>query len=75
MSNNSTIFISGFSLGVNEKDKVIVLGLIDGMVPDSETTYNFALPKTVFKNLLNNLTDIDKSFDSETASSDNDLEE
>lgn len=66
MANTNTIFINGFSIGVNEADQIVVLGLTDGIVPDNETTYNFALPRTVFKNLLDNLTSISEELDLET---------
>ena len=58
MSNTKTVFISGFTLGMHEEDHVVILGLTDGIVPEAETTYNFALPKTVFKNLVDHLNDI-----------------
>lgn len=55
MSNTKTVFISGFTLGMHEEDHVVILGLTDGVIPDVETTYNFALPKTVFKSLVDHL--------------------
>lgn len=65
MVNTNTIFINGFSIGVNEADQIVVLGLTDGIVTDNETTYHFALPRTVFKNFLDNLTSISEELDLE----------
>lgn len=58
MSNTKTVFVSGFTLGMHEEDHVVILGLTDGIVPETEATYNFALPKTVFKNLVEHLNEI-----------------
>lgn len=55
MSQNSTIFISGFSLGVNENDNILLLELIDSVQEDYKGTYSFALPAGVSKQLFESL--------------------
>lgn len=70
MSNNNnsanTVFISGLAIRVNEEDKVVFLGLIDAIDSENEYVYNFALPKTVLKNLLEGLTLVSKELGVET---------
>lgn len=75
MVNTSTTFINGFSVGVNEADQIVILGLVDGIVSDNQTTHNFALPRTVFKNLLDNLTIISQDLDLEAIAGEDEPEE
>ncbi|MDV3197469.1 MAG: hypothetical protein Q8884_02685 [Sweet potato little leaf phytoplasma] len=71
----NTIFISGLAIRVNEDDKVVFLGLIDAVDSENEYAYNFALPKTVLKNLLEGLTLVSKELGIESDSDDVKLEE
>lgn len=75
MSNTNTIFVSGFTLGMHEEDQVVILGLTDGIISESQTTYNFALPKTVFRNLLDHLTDLSDGLAIDTDASEKDPED
>ena len=75
MSNTSTstVFVSGLSVKTNNKDKMIFLGLVDGMDPDNLKTHNFAIPKSVADRLLDALQKIYEDRDNETTDSGDDL--
>lgn len=55
-TNANTVFISGLGIKVNENDKIVFLSLIDAMNSEDEYIYNFALPQTILKNLVEGLT-------------------
>lgn len=72
-TSTSTVFVSGLSIKTNNKDKIIFLGLVDGMDPDSLKTHNFAIPKSVADRLLDALQKIDEDLNNETTDSEDDL--
>lgn len=57
----STILITGITLSVNDEDKIVVLGLVDGIDENHRKSHNFALPWTAGKHLLDSLKDIYES--------------
>lgn len=64
-TNTNTVFISGLGIKVNENDKIVFLSLIDGMNSGDEHTYNFALPQTILKNLVEGLNLVSKELEVE----------
>lgn len=65
MSHESTdtIFISGLSMKANPKDKIVFLGLVDGIDSENVKIHNFVLPNSVSIKLLKALLKIHKDLD------------
>lgn len=65
MSHESTdtIFISGLSMKANPKDKIVFLGLVDGIDSENVKIHNFVLPNSVSIKLLKALLKIHEDLD------------
>lgn len=58
-----TIFISGLSMKSNPKDKIVFLGLVDGVASKNIKIHNFVLPESVSIKLLKALLKIHEDLD------------
>ena len=62
--NNSTVFISGFSLRSNPKDKIAILTLVDTLSnDDQDVEFTYALPLSILEEIKNGIEDAIKDIE------------
>ncbi|MDN5621380.1 MAG: hypothetical protein L0G63_13085 [Psychrobacter sp.] len=62
--NNSTVFVSGFSLRSNPKDKIAILSLMDTLSNDDENiNFTYALPLSILEEIRDGIEDAIKDIE------------